>query len=152
MERGSTKYPRPGAALLSLWSRGAQCSPLSSHSGWLLDQYCVWRAATGAVVRPWWSGRVGFTVKLLRGGGTGRAGGGSWVCSGWGIVLADKFVLSNDLFTRMRAMPMAMAMAMAMAIASASLMETIFFKFFFSTLPSFLGSVEFWHFGPPLAF
>ena len=23
---------------------------------------------------------------------------------------------------------------------------------FFSTLPSFLGSVEFWHFGPPLAF
>ena len=25
-------------------------------------------------------------------------------------------------------------------------------EIFFSTLPSFLGSVEFWHFGPPLAF
>ena len=45
-------------------------------------------------------------------------------------------------------MTMAMAMAMAMAIASASLME----NFFFSTLQSFSGSVEFWHFGPPLAF
>ena len=30
--------------------------------------------------------------------------------------------------------------------------EKIFFQIFFSTLPSFLGSVEFWHFGPPLAF
>ena len=25
-------------------------------------------------------------------------------------------------------------------------------EIFFSTLPSFLSSVEFWHFGPPLAF
>ena len=59
-----------------------------------------------------------------------------------GIVLADKFVLSNDLFTRMRAMTMAMAMAMAMAIASASLME----KFFFNAAKLFrLGGVlAFW--------
>ena len=65
----------------TLWSRGSQCSPLSIHSGWLLDQYCCTR--TGAVERPGWSGRVGFTVELLRGGAQGGAvGDGSWVCSG----------------------------------------------------------------------
>ena len=30
--------------------------------------------------------------------------------------------------------------------------EKKIFQIFFSTMSSFLGSVEFWHFGPPLAF